>query len=96
MRLLTSVISTVYTVRAGGDHRGAPVWYIRSENLTFEEAEKRIDEISKVMQIVISSPSGPNHAPVPGGRAWECKTEGEDRHRTPEAVWSLPDSPESV
>ena len=36
------------------------MWYARSENLTFEEAETRIEEIAKVMQSVIDSPSGPH------------------------------------
>lgn len=74
---LTPVISTLYTAH-DDDHREAPMLYTRSENLTFEEAEKRIDEIAKVMQIAIRPRSGPNHAP--GARAWEHKVEGEDRH----------------
>ena len=69
----------VCTVYADDDHHEGQMSYIRSENLTFEEAEKRIDEIAKVIQLTIP-PFFSDHVSVLGARAWECKVEGEDHH----------------
>lgn len=77
--LLTLVVLTLYAVHID-DHCEAPARYIRSGNLTFEEAERCIDEIAKVMQFAISSTSGLSHASVPGSRVRECKVEDKNRH----------------
>jgi len=42
----------------------------------FEEAERRIDEIAEVMQMILPPP-GSDHTSVSGARAWESKVEGE-------------------
>ena len=75
---LTPVILILCTVYADDDHEG-PTSYVRSENLTFEEAERRIDEIAKVIQLAIPFPF-PDHASVLEACAWECTVEGEDHH----------------
>lgn len=75
---LTLVILAVRTVHAD-DHRAAPTLYVRTENLTFEEAERRIDEIAKVVQLAIS-PSGSDQISVLGARARKFKAGGEGYH----------------
>lgn len=91
---LTPVILMVCTDHAD-DNRNAPMSYVRSENLTFAEAERRIDEIAKVIQLAISPP-GPEHATTPGTRTWECKVEGEGHHRTSKVVWSASYNPNII
>ena len=65
----------VYTVR--DDHYEGPILYVHPEDSAFGEAERRIDEIAKVIQLPISPPL-PNHTSVLGVCTWEYKVEGED------------------
>ena len=75
---LTLVILMVCTDHTD-DHHEVPTSYARSENLTFEEAERRINAIAKVIQLAIF-PSDPDRSTVLGSRAWERGVEGEDPH----------------
>ena len=75
---LTTAILMVCTVRPDGQNE-APTPWVNSDDMSFEEAERYINEIAKVIQLAIS-PSGSDHATVLGPRAWECKVKGEDHH----------------
>ena len=57
-----------------------------TENLGFEAAGKRIDEIAEVTQLILS-PLGSDHASVLGARE-ESNLEGKTYNRTSEVVWS--------
>jgi len=56
------------------------------EPVTFEDCERRINEIAEVTQLTIPL-SGSDHAPVPEARAWDLGIEGANYYRTPEAMW---------
>jgi len=61
------------------DNREVSASYLRSENLTLEELERRINGVAKVIQLAISPPCL-DHATVLGARARKCKVEGKDLH----------------
>ena len=61
------------------DNREVSASYLRSENLTLEELERRIDETAKVIQLAILPPCL-DHATVLGARTRKCKVEGKDLH----------------
>jgi len=61
------------------DHRAVPTLYVHTENLTFEEAEKRIDEIAKVIQLIVS-PSGSDQIHILGACEWKSKAGREGYH----------------
>jgi len=54
--------------------------------VTFEDCERRINEIAEVTQLTIPL-SGSDHAPVLGARSWDLGIEGAKYYRTPEAMW---------
>jgi len=91
MRSIVHGIVTAHT----DTHRPVPTFDVRSKEFDFEVAARRIDEIAKVIKMVIS-PSSSNHTSVLGAHLQESKVEGEKHHRTSEVVRRPPYSPIAV
>ena len=71
---LFSIVHGMHTVNAG-NHGTVPTPGGRSENSIFGTAQKPIDEMAKVTQLIIS-PSHSDRNSVPEARAWESGSGG--------------------
>ena len=91
---LSPIFHDIHTAHAD-THPTVPTLDVPPKESDFEVAARRIDEIAKVVQTVVSHSSS-NHASVLGAHAQEFNVEGEKHHRTSEVVWRPPYSPNIV
>ena len=66
-----------------------------TEPLSFEDAQRRIDEISEVTQPAISPP-GSDYTSALGARKWAFNFEEQNYYRASEVVWSPSHSPYTI
>ena len=72
--------SRTRTAHADNNHHSIPTPGARPEKLSPEAAERRIDEIAEVTQVITPESFGSDRNPVSGTRTWESKVEGEKSH----------------